>query len=382
MHFSVFVSLALLLASASAHPGEPHEEISQSELLRRQSEATKRQLVARNCASSVSAYTEKRKAKRSLKRAAALGQRDRSTILPSTTGSAEPPHFSTIQNFTCVTAPEVTEGPYYINNELVRQDLTETQAGVKLVLDIGVIDVTTCQPLDSVFMEIWAANATGVYSSYAAQLNTSGLPPPTTSGSMTVIPTGAPQQSLPLERNETFLRGGWITNPNGVVELTTIYPGYYEGRTPHIHVTSHLNWSVADNGTLISHAGTVIHIGQFFFNETWNDKVFATDPYTQNTNNRTLNSEDSILAQENADGNNAFLDLYQLGDDITDGVLGYITVGVNSSASYNITNTNYLNSTGAGTSSGVSTSSGTFTSFRGSASAAASAVFGHVDDVF
>jgi len=59
--------------------------------------------------------------------------------------------------------------------------------------------------------------------------------------------------------------------------------------------------------TLISHSGTVLHIGQFFFNETWNDKVFAVAPYTNNKNSRTLNEADSILQQENADGNNAYI---------------------------------------------------------------------------
>lgn len=62
------------------------------------------------------------------------------------------------------------------------------------------------------------------------------------------------------------------------------------------------------DSTIVSHAGAVAHIGQFFFEETWNDKVFALPPYTANTNNRTYNTEDSIYAQENADGNNAIVE--------------------------------------------------------------------------
>jgi protocatechuate 3,4-dioxygenase beta subunit len=61
-----------------------------------------------------------------------------------------------------VTAPEVTEGPYYVNNEYLRQDISEDQAGVPLVLDIGVIDVTTCQPLDQALVEIWHCNVSTV----------------------------------------------------------------------------------------------------------------------------------------------------------------------------------------------------------------------------
>ncbi len=54
--------------------------------------------------------------------------------------------------------------------------------------------------------------------------------------------------SAALERNETFGRGGYPTDLNGIVELTTIYPGFYEGRAPHIHTMVHLNWSESDNG--------------------------------------------------------------------------------------------------------------------------------------
>ena len=73
-----------------------------------------------------------------------------------------------------------------------------------------------------------------------------------------------------------------------------------------MHTLVHLNWSEADNAsfsflgsstlhyclrnrTLISHAGSLLHIGQFFFDKTWNDQVYATSPYSEDTNDRTLN---------------------------------------------------------------------------------------------
>lgn len=77
--------------------------------------------------------------------------------------------------------------------------------------------------------------------------------------------------------------------------------------------------------TLISHAGTVVHNGQFFFHEAWNDRVFGIAPYTSNTNHRTLNKDDWILEEENADGNNAYLDLELIGHSFEDGILGYIS---------------------------------------------------------
>jgi len=58
--------------------------------------------------------------------------------------------------------------------------------------------------------------------------------------------------------------------------------------------------------SLISHSGTVVHVGQAFFNESWNDEVFNTSPYTSNTNERTLNSDDSILNSALQNGYSAY----------------------------------------------------------------------------
>lgn len=59
--------------------------------------------------------------------------------------------------------------------------------------------------------------------------------------------------------------------------------------------------------TLISKAGSIVHTGQLFFDESWNNQVFATSPYTSNKNSRTLNANDRVLAVESANGNNAFI---------------------------------------------------------------------------
>ena len=87
-----------------------------------------------------------------------------------------------------------------------------------------------------------------------------------------------------------------------MVEITAIYPGFYAGRAPRVHLVR-ANWSQSDNGfahvgvldpsgpglilcfsTLIFHAGTLVHIGQTFFSETWNDEVYKTSPCTSSTN--------------------------------------------------------------------------------------------------
>lgn len=60
---------------------------------------------------------------------------------------------------------------------------------------------------------------------------------------------------------------------------------------------------------LVSSAGSLVHIGQFFFDEAWNTRVYATTPYTTNNQQRTLNSQDGILQQQAGGGNNAYVKL-------------------------------------------------------------------------
>ena len=115
-------------------------------------------------------------------------------------------------------------------------------------------------------MRLFTANATGVYGGYSATLGgPGGLGGGGSSSESMTIPaqpsgsSGPPggggagggaggMSSSSLVRNETFLRGGHATESGGVVELTTIYPGYYSGRTPHIHTMVHMNYSTSANG--------------------------------------------------------------------------------------------------------------------------------------
>lgn len=432
----VAIGLAAVATVTSGHPGEAHA-LPRAELSRRQLDANKRHLVARNCAPQIAEFNAKRKAKRA---AAMLSKRNTeiaalngrhfrrqghqgfnpgqgphtghslsasgpinavtssfaaassaasatitgvessviataisssSTSAAATgTASAQSPTYSTIQNSTCVTAPEVTEGPYYVSNELLRQDIRETQEGVELILDIGVMDVTTCQPLDQALVEIWHCNSTGSYSGFTTA--SLGLPPDGGAGgnatapvgnatasatvsatdsatnSSSPVPTGTPGGggggggSTSMSDQLTFLRGGYATNSEGMVEFLTTYPGYYTGRTVHIHTMVQTNYSVATNGSVISHAGQVHHVGQIFFDDTLNDQIVTQGVYADTTQSRTTNAEDSILDSENADGYNAYASTELLGETETDGILAYITIGVDPTFVGSITSTNYV----------------------------------------
>lgn len=66
-------------------------------------------------------------------------------------------------NTSCILAPEVTNGPYYVNGELIRKNVKEDQVGIDLYLEVQYIDVTTCRPVPALFVDVWNCNATGVY---------------------------------------------------------------------------------------------------------------------------------------------------------------------------------------------------------------------------
>jgi hypothetical protein len=135
--------------------------------------------------------------------------------------------------------------------------------------------------------------------------------------------------------NETFLRGVQQTDADGTVQFQTLVPGHYTGRTNHIHVMLHINATAFSNGTLIdtTHVG---HVGQAFFDQDLITQVEATSAYVTNTQELTTNSEDMILSQE-AETSDPFIEYVLLGDSVEDGLLGWLSFGVDKDLAKNVT---------------------------------------------
>ncbi|PCG88289.1 Intradiol ring-cleavage dioxygenase, core [Penicillium occitanis (nom. inval.)] len=208
--------------------------------------------------------------------------------------------------------PEEEEGPYYIEGEYIRSKLIEDQEGVPLTMDLQFVDVETCEPVQGAVIEIWSCNSTGVYSGVVEAGNGNG--------------TGDPANI-----NATFLRGAQITDNIGAVQFTTLFPGHYYPRTTHIHVDVHLNPETFPNGTV--RGDTSAHVGQLYFDQDLIAAVEGQYPYTTNTNQFTYNKDDWIVAMDAARGWQAdpFFEYIKLGNDIQDGVLAWISMGVNMS---------------------------------------------------
>ena len=165
----------------------------------------------------------------------------------------------------CTLTPETTEGPYWVDERLNRADVTEEQTGVALILLLGVYEAdAACSPYPGAVVDIWQANALGLYSDQPLQ------PRADTGG-------------------QTFLRGYQISGDDGSVAFKTIYPGWYEGRTPHIHVRVR---TFANDETAFTFTT------QIFFAEEVNAAVLATSPYDERPERGTINASDSIFASE------------------------------------------------------------------------------------
>jgi len=166
----------------------------------------------------------------------------------------------------------VTEGPYWIDNSLTRYDVRAGRPGLPLVLEFTVVNAKTCKPIKGANVEIWHADASGNYSGFDGGSSGGG-------------PGGGFGGSTP-ETKSRYLRGHQRSNALGKASFLTIFPGWYQGRTPHIHMKVH-----------VGSADRVVHTGQVFFNEAITSSVYRSGAYAGRGQADTSHAEDSIYAQ-------------------------------------------------------------------------------------
>lgn len=182
----------------------------------------------------------------------------------------------------CAVTPAETEGPYWIDERLNRSDITIDPAdgsvtpGARLTLNINVLRADAgCAPAAGVQVDVWHCSAGGLYADEAAN-NTVG---------------------------KRFLRGYQTTDANGAVQFTTIYPGWYSGRTIHIHFRVR---------TFNGATTTYNFASQLFFDDAVSDQVLAQAPYNSRGTRDITNARDTIynaatLLTLTADGSGGYL---------------------------------------------------------------------------
>jgi protocatechuate 3,4-dioxygenase beta subunit len=172
----------------------------------------------------------------------------------------------------CVVRPASTAGPYYVDEKLHRSDIRSdpsdgsVRRGALFALTVNVSTIAkgACSPLQGAIVDLWQCDAEGVYSDAVdpRYFNTTG---------------------------KKFLRGHQITDRTGRATFTTIYPGWYPQRTPHIHykIRSPARASSAYEFT-----------GQMYFDEGLSDRVFAQAPYSGRGKRTVSNITDWIYNRD------------------------------------------------------------------------------------
>lgn len=154
----------------------------------------------------------------------------------------------------CEKAPRETAGPFRIKSpsELVRSNIVVDRKGIALVTALTVRDSRNhCRPMEGVLVDIWYCDKDGNYSEYQDH------------------------------RQDSFLRGRQSTDSYGRVEFVGIYPGWYRGRAPHIHV------EVLDKNE------RSLWITQIAFPEAISNEVYASTGYRGPS--KTTNKGDGVF---------------------------------------------------------------------------------------
>ena len=162
----------------------------------------------------------------------------------------------------CGLTVEQTEGPYYFDAGAVRSDIREDRKGTELQLAIRVREAGSCDPLRDAVVDIWHCDAQGVYSGFESASN------------------GGPGGGR--TDDERYLRGTQVTNADGIAQFKTIYPGWYRGRTVHIHAKVHLD-------------KTSVLTTQLYFDDSFSTTVYEEEPYASDSGRDAFNESDGIF---------------------------------------------------------------------------------------
>jgi protocatechuate 3,4-dioxygenase beta subunit len=170
---------------------------------------------------------------------------------------------------TCIVTPKQTEGPFFVDERLKRSDIRvdpsdgRVKSGVplQLTLRVSAVGGAGCNPLSGAIVDVWQCDAIGVYSA-----------------------VNEPGSQSTAAKN--FLRGYQVTEADGSSQFTTIYPGWYPGRTVHIHFKVRVGVKSGRGQEFTS---------QLYFDDALTDRVHAQSPYAGKGQRAVRNQRDGLF---------------------------------------------------------------------------------------
>jgi protocatechuate 3,4-dioxygenase beta subunit len=178
----------------------------------------------------------------------------------------------------CILTPAAVPGPFYFDPKLHRADITEGHPGVPLRLRFVVLDAASCTPVSGARVDVWHARSDGYYSGYPGQGDKHNVD---TSGG-------------------TFMRGTQVADARGEVLFHSVYPGWYDGRTVHIHFKIFI-----DDKNMLT--------GQMYFPDALSQYIFANvGAYSRKAVRNTFNGNDELALSDKRRG--GFCDIREQAD--------------------------------------------------------------------
>ncbi|PAM91918.1 intradiol ring-cleavage dioxygenase [Flavobacterium sp. IR1] len=191
----------------------------------------------------------------------------------------------------CIVSPSETKGPFPIKtpSQLVLENIKSDRVGIALLINLTIENKNNdCLPLENVLVDVWHCDKDGNYSEY-----------------------GGTQMQQADYTAVHFLRGRQTTNTKGEVSFLSIFPGWYQGRAPHVHVE------------ILSANGSSLLVTQIAFPETISSEVYASTNYAAHGQADTSNVRDNVFS-DSLDA-----ELATLSGNLTDGYTLAKTITVN-----------------------------------------------------